>query len=187
MQLEHREALLKAVEVLDSLGAPYMMFGGNAQNIWGNPRFTKDADLVFVLDDAQFGQMLESLARLGFAVELPLHLDRLTRGRVVKLPFGKTSVDFIVGETPFDQSAFARRQQVEYLGVSLRVVTPEDLILYKLIAHRAQDLADIEVVIRRQRAHLDRTYLSKWAVWLAEETGLDRIRTTLSDMLERFG
>ena len=54
-------------------------------------------------------------------------------------------------------------------------------------AVKSQDLADIEVVIRRQRALLDRAYLAQWAGWLAEETGLDRIRTTLDAMLERYG
>ena len=187
VRLEHREALEKAIGVLDSLSIPYMMFGGNAQNVWGNPRFTKDADLVCILDDARFGTLLQSLAGAGFDVELPLHLERLVRGRIVKLPFGAISVDFVVGETDFDRSALARSQSVEYLGVHLKVVSPEDLILYKLIAHRAQDLADIEVVVRRQRSVLDRAYLVLWAGWLAQETGLDRIVTTLDTVLSRFG
>ena len=186
MASPHQQALHAAIGALDELAIEYFMFGGNAQNVWGDPRFTKDADLVCMLDESRFQELLSALARSGFAVH-PSHLDRMVRGRIVKIPFGIISVDFVVGETDFDRSALERRKRVVYLEVPLYVVSPEDLILYKLIAHRAQDIADIEKVIRRQRATLDRVYLVKWAGWLVEETGLTAIQSTLNEKLQQLG
>jgi hypothetical protein len=73
------------------------------------------------------------------------------------------------------------------MDIPWRVASPEDVILYKLVAHRSRDLPDIENVIRRGRETLDRFYLRKWARWLARQTGLGRIDTTLRTMLRRYG
>lgn len=187
MELEHRDALRAAVKTLDRLGIEHLLFGANAQNVWGDPRYTKDVDFVLLLEDARFSEFLTAASAAGFAVEPDRHLDRLRTSRMGKLALGKIYVDFVLGETDFDRSAMARRRRVDYLDTSLWVASPEDLILYKLIAHRSRDLADIESVIRRQWADLDRSYLRKWARWLADNTGLERIRTTLRTMLARFG
>lgn len=187
MSLPHGDALRAAVDVLDRLGVEHVLFGGNAQNIWGDPRFTKDADLVIQLPDDRFEELLGALAGSGFQVDLARHLDRLIKGRIVKIAFQLVSVDFVIGETDFDRSALRRRLRVEYLGVPIHVVSPEDLVLYKLIAHRPQDLADLDKIFRRQRARLDDAYLDTWAQWLVRETGLTHIQTTLAALRARLG
>lgn len=184
---ERREALAAAVAALERLGAPFYLFGANAQNVWGDPRATADADFVFFLSDERLGDFLRFLSEAGFAVQVDRHLGRLRHSRMAKLRFRDFSVDFVLGETEFDRNAQTRTKRIEYLGISLPVVSPEDLVLYKLIAHRPRDISDIEMVIRRQRANLDLAYLRKWARWLARETGLKRIETTLGKMWKRFG
>lgn len=46
-------------------------------------------------------------------------------------------------------------------GVSARVLSPEDVIIHKLIADRAKDDADIED-IQQTEPSLDWDYLNKW-------------------------
>ena len=187
MEIEHRDALRAAVGTLDRLGVEHFLFDGNAQNVWGDPRYTKDADLIINLPEERFAELLGALAEVGFKVVPETHSGRLQRNRMVKLGFGMLSVDFVLGETEFDRIAMERRRRTDYLGMELWVVSPEDLILYKLIAHRPLDVADIEKVIRRQRGKLDRKHLGKWARWLARETGLKHIETTLGTKLRDFG
>lgn len=187
MELEHREALRAAVETLERLGAGYFLFGANAQNIWGEPRFTKDVDLILFLAEDRFDSLLSALGGAGFPVESDRHVARLRSGRMLKLSHGAVSVDFVLGETEFDQSALGRRRRLRYLDLPVYVASPEDIVLYKLIAHRAHDLGDIEKIIRRQRAVLDYVYLGKWAKWLAKQTGFRRIETTLHTMIRKFG
>lgn len=187
VEIEHQDALRAAVGVLERLRIPYFLFGANAQNVWGQPRYTKDADFVLFLDEPGFADLLSGLGSSGFAVDPTRDAGRLQAGRMIKLGFAGITVDFVLGETEFDRSALARRRQKEYLGMSLEVASPEDVILYKLIAHRSHDLGDIEGIIRKQRAHLDRAYLRTWARWLSRETGLPRIQSTLSRLLREFG
>ena len=47
-------------------------------------------------------------------------------------------------------------------GVSARVCTAEDLLIYKLIATREKDLIDATSLIRRQGATLDLAYVRRW-------------------------
>ncbi|TWU32594.1 hypothetical protein [Novipirellula artificiosorum] len=72
-------------------------------------------------------------------------------------------LDFaIMGETPFQQSIMQRRQRFELSSHWLYFVTPEDLILLKLLANRPRDLGDVADVIFVQ-GELDQKYLQQWA------------------------
>jgi len=182
----HRDALKAAIEALADLGLRYFMFGANAQNVWGNPRFTRDVDLVVFMGDERFDEFIDTLAGRGFAVDEAAGLALLRSGRMARVHFGSVLVDFVLGETDFDDNALVRRRTMHYLGLQVYVVSAEDLILYKLISRRPQDLADVEHVARRQRTELDWTYLRSWATWLADETGLPHIVETLNALAGRF-
>ena len=58
-----------------------------------------------------------------------------------------------------------RRAAVEIAGVTIPVATPEDLIVYKLIADRPRDRDDVLAILRTQaragRA-LDWAYVERW-------------------------
>lgn len=55
-----------------------------------------------------------------------------------------------------------RRKLVESPELTAEVITPEDLILMKLLAHRRKDLADIDDIFFVQ-GQLDVAYLRLWA------------------------
>ena len=55
-----------------------------------------------------------------------------------------------------------------YQDTSLVTCSCEDLILYKLVAGRARDVADIEGIVRRQRAGLDIDRIRRYGEMFAE-------------------
>lgn len=55
-----------------------------------------------------------------------------------------------------------RRQTVDFENQSIHFVTAEDLILFKLLAHRPRDLGDVADVLFVQ-GQLDENYLHHWA------------------------
>lgn len=186
-QAELAPALRAAVDALEKLGIEYYLFGGNAHNVWGSPRYTDDGDLIIALGDERFPELFAELRAQGFKVDPERHLFRLRTSRVARVPFNRLLVDFVIGETEFEASAMKRRRRVTYLDTRMWVASAEDVILHKLIAHRSIDLPDIESIIRRQRATLDRRYLRRWAKWLADQTGFTPIETTLREMLRIYG
>ena len=52
-------------------------------------------------------------------------------------------------------------------GREIRVCSPEDLIIHKVLAGRAQDLLDIEGLVARQGASLDIGYVRRWLTELS--------------------
>lgn len=48
------------------------------------------------------------------------------------------------------------------LGVTVRLCSPEDLAIYKLISTRPRDHEDAQTVIRRQGPGLDDSYALNW-------------------------
>ena len=73
------------------------------------------------------------------------------------------AADLIVAATDYEGVAIARARQ-ERLGVGgdVLVLAPEDVIVLKLIAGRAQDVADIEAILAAKPS-LDETYVEQWA------------------------
>lgn len=69
-------------------------------------------------------------------------------------------VDLILGLLPFEREAIDRAVAVRLAGTVVRVATPEDLILMKLVSRRPRDEEDIRGILRQRRAQLDFDYLT---------------------------
>lgn len=70
--------------------------------------------------------------------------------------------DVFLAETEFQRQVLRRRQRHGAEGWDAWFVTPEDLILLKLIANRAKDQIDIADILFIQGC-LDEQYLKAWA------------------------
>ena len=72
----------------------------------------------------------------------------------------------------FKHVLVSRRMEFLVEGNQAWVVTPEDLVLLKLIAGRPRDLGDIQDILMAQ-GQLDAKYLSLWAERLGVSDRLD--------------
>jgi predicted nucleotidyltransferase len=78
-------------------------------------------------------------------------------------------VDVFLAESEFQQQIIARRQRVELDNSSLMLVSPEDLILLKLLAGRPRDYTDVQDILFTLGT-LDEKYMRHWA----KELGLSQ-------------
>lgn len=179
-----KEVLLAGITLLEKLKIKYFVIGGVAVGIHGHSRFTSDVDLVIKLLDPDFEVLLIKAQELGFEVDIPKHLAMLANSRLVKLYMGNYCADYIVGETFFDRSAFKRRNKIKLFGRDIYVASREDLILYKLIAKRHIDLADVERIIFENKEMLERQYLVRMAKKISTEFGMPHVPELLKDFLE---
>ena len=70
--------------------------------------------------------------------------------------------DLLIAGTDYQQEALARAREESIIGGErISVLTPEDVIVHKLIAGRSQDIADIEAIIAA-RVPLDESYIDRW-------------------------
>jgi hypothetical protein len=160
------EQLGAVARALSALGAEFMLIGGLAVGVWAEPRATKDANLcVRVLASAD--DVARALATAGLEVARGDLARALAQGESVRLRrIGQVAepivVDLLLAITPFEIEALARRQPMRVLGVELPVVTAEDLLVFKLIAGRPQDLADAALLLDLHGDAFDLARVRRW-------------------------
>jgi hypothetical protein len=143
---------------------PYVIIGGAALPRWGEPRFTKDVDLMAM---ASLVEGVEPLARLvlsKFPARRPdtLDLARVARVLTVRASNG-CDLDISLGLPGFEEQVIERAVDYELEpGKVVRVCSAEDLIVYKCVAGRPQDLTDVDGIVIRQRDKLDTPYIRQW-------------------------
>ena len=177
------EVLFKTLDFLEAEGIQYHVMGGIAARTWGLPRSTFDVDLSLSLPPDHVPAFCASAARAGFSVP-EIHRKGFTdtlKG-MRKLSFLDTAfskpveVDVFLVTTPYQHEAFRRRRKIEFEGREVWMISPEDLILHKLLAGRFKDLSDIDDILLIQ-GEPDRAYLRTWAKTLGVEALLDeRVR-----------
>lgn len=180
-----RTILLAAIDAAESGRFTYMLYGGVAAAIWGEPRYTEDVDLVLFLPERQVHKFLRAAAAHGFSVEEELALQQVQVSGWARLPYGSRKspwhLDLTLGDSPFDASARDRRRKVPLFGRDVWIASAEDLLIYKLVSARDRDRMDIQSIVARQKG-LDRAYLRHWADWWAKE-GVPGVRTELDRLL----
>jgi hypothetical protein len=152
-----------------SLNLPYFVFGGVAVSVWGEPRTTRDLDIVAKLDPAALRNLLQHLRQIGFKFT-SLEERKIREGRLVQLRIGSTRLDVRRISSRHDEEALRRIESVAYPTFTLWVASPEDLILYKLQSWRTLDQADIENLATHAKS-LDRQYLARQLPVVEEESG----------------
>jgi len=128
---------------------PGVVIGGLAASLWGRPRMTRDVDALVLMDEGQWADFLTAGAGYGFN---PRRDDALafaqeTRVLLVRHQESGIDVDLVFGSLPFEKEAVNRAIWMELGGVRAPLPLPEDLIIMKAVAHRPQDLADIEAIL----------------------------------------
>ena len=136
----------------------FCIIGGLAVQRWGEPRQTRDVVLTVLAPLGAEEDHIEPLIaqyrpRIDDAREFAL------QHRVVLVETASgIPLDISLGALPYEARVIERGSAFE-LGSSQSVTTcsPEDLVVLKAFAGRPQDWLDIEGIIARQSAGLDRS------------------------------
>lgn len=151
-----------ALAVADALrdeGVPHALYGGLVLAAYGQARETKDADVAVVRADARaVAAALDR--RLGLRTLLAFERTRfggLIVSRVTLVEGDElNTLDLVEPVDPdFAERALARALPSSLRGRAIRVVTPEDFVLFKALSTRDLDLADAASVVRGLGAQLD--------------------------------
>lgn len=137
----------------------WSVVGGHAANVYRREsRFTMDVDLLVALGTQSMSDVAAAFVAHHWTVKSIVPEGWLLR--VAHAEFGH--MDVIASETPYQEEALRRSRVVELgQGRSAHVLSPEDVIVHKLIADRAKDDADIEDILRAD-VSLEWDYLDKW-------------------------
>ncbi len=159
----------------------YAVIGGLAVQIWGEPRFTKDADLSVASPLTSGSASLVRLITDRFPARTadPIAFAQSTRMVLIRVG-NEVDVDISLAIPGYEDQLFSRAIDYEIEpGKTIRLCSAEDLIIHKAVAGRPQDIGDIQGVVDRQGTKLDSSYIRQWLREFADVLGNP-------DVLERF-
>lgn len=164
-----RQAFDELREALARRNVPYAVMGGLAVSHWGLPHVTFDVDIAVGVRANDVTTFLSALDEDGFVVPDQFRTgwtDALAGTRKVavkKFVEGHVwTIDVFLDESEFLASVMARRVTVESVGRPTPMITPEDLVLFKLVAWRRKDQAHLDDLLLVV-GPLDDAYLAAWA------------------------
>ena len=158
------EILLKRIAVaLNDAGLPYMIFGGQAVLLYGEPRLTRDIDISLGVDTSRSPALLDVIEKMQFRILVDDVEQFLSQTFVLPVldPNSNIRMDFVFSLTEYERHAIARSKSVSVGGVAVRFVSLEDLIVMKTFSGRPRDLEDVASIIRKNH-DFDRAYVEKW-------------------------
>lgn len=169
------EDLVRAVEILagtfDARSIQYAIIGGVATTMRGRLRFTQDVDVPLDVPQVLLPPLLDELARQGFEFEAQTVVREFVREHMTVLRFKTVRIDWLKPVLPLYSRALSDASCIEWTqSHSVRVATPEGLILTKLVAFRPRDQADIETLLSANRDEIDLDLIRReWAALSAGE------------------
>jgi hypothetical protein len=173
--LEYSEFVLLVLDALEAAGVPYLIGGAVAAWAWGEPRATRDLDLVIRIPKGAEAKLSAELEKRNMLLPADIIQDRLKDQRgddhlnAIHTTSGYKADLYLVREGDrFRNEAFRRRVLVD-LGPGLGELylhTPEDLIIYKLlyysVSQQTKHISDIASIVQTMGDTLDTHYIQKW-------------------------
>jgi len=126
-----RKILSRIGVSLSKHNLPYMVVGGQAVLLYGEPRLTRDIDITLGVDVDHLGEVLAVVQGLNLK-PLPQEIESFVRETMVLPALDEHTgirVDFIFSYTPYEIRAIKRAKKVKILGQEVNIASPEDLVM----------------------------------------------------------
>jgi len=169
---------------LQSENVSGLIIGGVAASLLGRPRFTRDVDVLILLDDDRWEKFLEAGDRFGFVPRIDNAVAFARRSRVFLVHHKQSGidVDIALAGLPFEAESIEQAKWRKVGKLTLPLPTPENLIIMKAIAHRPQDMADIKSLVDAN-PKLDLRRVRRWVKEFSTALDMPDILSDLEKLL----
>lgn len=182
------EALIRLDTDLQALRARWALVGGWAVSLLAEPRTTRDVDVtVVVASDREAERIARAFLHRGYRYLPESVLEQTAVGRLATVRFvspapttGETIVDLLFASSGIEPEVVAASSRLEVLpGFFVRVAQLGHMIALKVLAGRAQDVADLQT-LRRYAEDRD-LKLARESLELISRRGYDRGKDLLAE------
>ena len=179
------EPLTALQHLLERFGEQGVIIGGIATGFLGKPRFTVDLDAMFLASTRDIPHILEMAKEEGIEPRTDKVMEFAKKSRVLLLRHSASgaSIDIILGVLPFEEEVVERSRVYDAGILSVRLPTPEDLIIMKAIAQRPKDLIDIQTIID-SHPDLDVSRIKQWVKSFAAALEMPDLWTDIEKMFK---
>lgn len=165
---------------LTQAGIDYMLTGSIAMAVYTTPRMTRDIDIVIQVSSHDVTKIINLFAKDFYIDEISVR-EAISHRSMFNIIHNESvmKVDFIIKkDESYRQAEFSRRRRIEFEGAAISVVSPEDLILSKLVwakdSGSEYQLRDVRQLLNTPNN--DESYLEEWAAKLTVQELLKKVR-----------
>jgi predicted nucleotidyltransferase len=162
---------------LEERQIPYMVIGGQAVLIYGEPRLTRDIDITLGVGPERLADVL-ALARASawrVLVERPDEFVQRTFVLPLDDPQSGIRIDLIFSFSEYERQALERVRRVSIGKATVRFAAAEDVIVHKITAGRPRDLEDVRTILLKHH-ELDLAYIRDWLAEFDRSLGTTYVR-----------
>ena len=170
---------------LERRNIPYMLIGGQAVLLYGEPRLTRDIDITLGADVDKLESMISLAGDLKLKI-LPDNIETFVRETMVLPVINEETgirIDFIFSFSPYEQQAIAKARKVRMLDRDVYFAAPEDVVIHKIVAGRPRDMEDVRGILLKI-PDIDIAYIRKWLRDFSDAPGEAEIINRLESVIK---
>jgi hypothetical protein len=173
---------------LSALGTPWYVFGAQAALVWGRPRLTTDVDATVRAGDIGNALIVRTLSDHGFSLRVEGNPDFVRATRVLPLVHERSglALDLVLSGPGLEDLFLERAIPVDVSAAFIPFISPEDLIVTKILAGRPKDLDDIRGVLAERGDLLHVGQIRDTLALLEDALGQSDLRPVFEHELERW-
>jgi len=155
--------LRKLARELKQASIPYMVIGGQAVLLYGEPRLTRDIDVTLGIGVDELARIKKVLPAMGLKILVKKDQEFVKRTMVLPTQDRESDirVDFIFSFSPYERQAIGRARDVKIGRTIVTFASLEDVVIHKVISGRPRDLEDIRSILVKNPKY-DSDYISGW-------------------------
>lgn len=158
-----KELLKNLVGEFERNNLDYMIIGGQAVLIYGEPRLTKDIDITIDGGVEKYDLIVKIAKNLKLKILPDNPLEFVKSTMVLPILDEKTGlrIDIIFSYSLYEKQALKRVNKVKINDTTINYASVEDLIIHKIISGRERDLEDVKNILLKNQ-NIDEEYILKW-------------------------
>ena len=131
------------IQCLNANNVKYLLVGGWAVGMYGQPRATKDIDFLVSMDDENLENLQKAFLAFGSP---PINIEKFReKGSVIRIGDSPVQIEIINRADGIDiDDCFSRKMVFDVDGIKINLISKDDLITNKKASGRHNDLADVE-------------------------------------------
>ena len=156
-----QKLLKKIANELNTHNIPYMVIGGQAVLLYGEPRLTKDIDITLGVGVSKLNEINSIVEKLNLKILVD---EKFVKNTMVLLAIDEKTgirVDFIFSFSLYEKQAIKKAPDIKFGSTVVKFASLEDLVIHKIIAGRAIDIEDIRSIILKNPDY-DTKYIKRW-------------------------
>ena len=158
------QRLLKKIsQELRKASIPYMVIGGQAVLLYGEPRLTRDIDITLGIGVNESEKIRRIVSIIGLKILVKNPKEFVERNMVLPTIEKKSGirVDFIFSFSPYERQAIERGKDIKLGRTLVRFAYLEDVVIHKVIAGRARDMEDVKSILLKNPKY-DSGEIARW-------------------------